>query len=151
MRSLLFGSTIIVLTLADLATAVGQKIHHDRVAQASYSACVCHWGYGNESSGDACAIAVSCNAEGGRCVRSCSQSEVGQAGGAGGPAPQSSSTSSPAELARKCDALTAKAFPPIEPGNPAAGSTKGSGLEAQSYFRKCITNDGHVDNSTAGH
>ena len=151
MRSLLLGSVIFVLTLADFAPAVAQKIHHDRGAQASYSACVCHWGYGNESSGDACAIAVSCNAEGGRCVRSCSQSEVGQATGAGGPAPQSSSTSSPAELARKCDALTAKAFPPIEPGNPAAGSTKGSGLDAQSYFRKCITNDGHVDNSTAGH
>jgi hypothetical protein len=151
MRPLLLGSTIIVLTLAGFAPAVAQKIHHDRGAQASYSTCVCHWRYATDNSGDACMIAVSCDAEGGRCVRSCSPGEVGQATGAGGPAPQSTSTSSPAELARKCDALTAKAFPPIEPGNPAAGSTKGSGLEAQSYFRKCIANDGRVDNSTGGH
>jgi hypothetical protein len=151
MRTLLFAPAIIVLTLADFAPAVAQKINHDRGAQASYSACVCHWGYGTDNSGDACTIAVSCNAEGGRCVRSCSPAEVGQAAGAGSPAQQSTATPSPAELARKCDALTAKAFPPIEPGNPAAGSTKGSGLEAQSYFRKCIANDGHVDKSTDGH
>ena len=151
MRSLLFGSAIIVLTLADFAPAVAQKIHHYRGAQASYTACVCHWGYGNDNSGDACAIAVSCNAEGGRCVRSCSQGEVGQAAGAGGPAQQSIPTPSPAELARKCDALTAKAFPPIEPGNPAAGITKGSGLEVQTYFKKCVANGGRMDNSTDGH
>src|SRR5277367_3589100 len=137
MRSLLFGSAIVVLTLADFAPAVAQKVHHDRAAQAAYSTCVCRWGYGTDTNGDACTIAVSCNAEGGRCIRSCSPGEVGQAATpAPGPASQSTSTSSPAELARKCDALTAKAFPPIEPGNPAAGSTKGSGSEAQAYFRK---------------
>jgi hypothetical protein len=151
MRTFLLGSAIIVLSLADFAPAVAQKIHHYRGAQSSYSTCVCHWRYATDNSGDACRIAVSCDAEGGRCVRPCSPGEVGQTGGAGSPAPQSTSTSSPAELARKCDALTAKAFPPIEPGNPAAGSTKGSGLEAQSYFRKCMANDGHVDNSTNGH
>jgi hypothetical protein len=145
MRSLLFGSAIIVLTLADFAPADAQKIHHDRSAQASYSTCVCHWRYATDDSEDACMIAVSCDAEGGRCVRSCPPGEVGQAPAATSPAPQSTSTSSPAELARKCDALTAKAFPPIEPGNPAAGSTKGSGSEAQAFFRKCITNDGRVD------
>jgi hypothetical protein len=46
------------------------------------------------------------------------------------------------EVAKKCDALTAKAYPPREPGNPAAGSDKGTGLEAQSYYQKCITNGG---------
>jgi hypothetical protein len=151
MRSLLFGSAIIVLTLADFAPAVAQKIHHDRSAQASYSTCVCHWGDGTDNSGDACTVAVSCDVEGGRCVRSCSAGEVGQAAGATGPAQQSTSTPPSAELARTCDALTAKAFPPLEPGNPAAGITKGSGLEAQSYFRKCIANGGHVDKSTDGH
>ena len=39
------------------------------------------------------------------------------------------------EVARKCQALTSKAFPPREPGNPAAGSAKGSGLDQQSYFK----------------
>jgi hypothetical protein len=145
MRSLLIGSAVIVLTLADFAPADAQKIHHARSAQANYSTCVCHWRYATDDSDDACMIAVSCDAEGGRCVKSCSPGEVGQAAPASGPASQSTSTSSPAELARKCDALTAKAFPPIEPGNPAAGSTKGSGSEAQAYFRKCITNDGRVD------
>jgi len=143
MRSLLFGSAFVVLMLADFAPAVA--------AQPSYSTCMCRWGYATDNSGDTCTVAVSCNAEGGRCIRPCSPDEGGQAAGATGPAQQATSTPSPAELARKCDALTAKAFPPVEPGNPAAGSTKGSGLEAQSYFRKCIANDGRVDNSTGGH
>lgn len=151
MRPLLFGSAIIVLTLADFTPAVAQKIHHDRGAGSSYSTCVCHWRYATDNTGDACKIAVSCDVEGGRCVRSCSPGEVGQAAATTGPAQQSTSTPPPAELARTCDALTAKAFPPLEPGNPAAGITKGSGLEAQSYFRKCIANDGHVDKSTGGH
>jgi hypothetical protein len=49
------------------------------------------------------------------------------------------------EVARKCQALTSKAFPPREPGNPAAGSVKGSGLEEQSYFKRCVANGGRVD------
>ena len=49
------------------------------------------------------------------------------------------------QLARKCDVLTAKAFPPRVVGNPAAGSTKGTGRDAQAYFRKCVTNNGKVD------
>src|ERR1700733_1986128 len=137
MRSLLFGSAFVVLMLADFAPAVA--------AQPSYSTCVCRWGYGTDTNGDACTIAVSCNSEGGRCIRACSAGEVGPAARTGAPSQQSTPTPSPAELARKCDALTAKAFPPIQPGNPAAGSTKGSGSEAQAYFRKCITNDGRVD------
>jgi hypothetical protein len=142
MRSLLYGSAF-VLMLADFAPAVA--------GQPSYSNCVCRWGYGTDTNGDACTIAVSCNAEGGRCIRSCSAGEVGLAARTGAPAQQSTPTPSPAELARKCDALTAKAFPPREPGNPAAGSPKGSGLEAQSYFRKCVANDGRVDNSSGAH
>jgi hypothetical protein len=145
MRSLLLGSAIIAVTLADFGPAVAYKTHHVRGAQANYSTCVCHWRYATNDSEDACMIAVSCDVEGGRCVRSCSPSEVGQAAAVGGPPQQSTSTPSAAVLARTCDALTAKAFPPVEPGNPAAGTTKGTGLDAQSYFRKCIANDGRVD------
>jgi len=47
-----------------------------------------------------------------------------------------------AEVAKKCEALVAKAFPPREPGNPAAGSAKGSGRDQQVYFKKCVANDG---------
>lgn len=54
-----------------------------------------------------------------------------------------------AELARKCSALTIKQFPPREPGNPAAGSAKGSGRDQQAYFNKCVANGGKVDNSDA--
>ena len=50
-----------------------------------------------------------------------------------------------AEVARKCQILTSKAFPPREPGNPAAGSAKGSGPDEQVYFRKCVANGGHMD------
>ena len=48
------------------------------------------------------------------------------------------------ELAKKCNALTAKAFPPRVPGNPAAGSAKGSGREMQDYFKKCVANGGEM-------
>jgi hypothetical protein len=47
-----------------------------------------------------------------------------------------------AELAKKCDALTAKAFPPRVMGNPAAGSAKGTGTAEQDYYKKCLTNEG---------
>jgi len=49
-----------------------------------------------------------------------------------------------AELAKKCGALTANAFPPRVIGNPAAGSAKGSGKDAQAYFNKCVKNGGKV-------
>jgi hypothetical protein len=49
------------------------------------------------------------------------------------------------ELAKKCEALTAKAFPPRVIGNPAAGSAQGSGKDAQDYFNKCVKNGGKVD------
>lgn len=51
------------------------------------------------------------------------------------------STSAPAvtaELAKKCAALTAKAFPPRVIGNPASGSAQGSAREQQEYYQRCI-------------
>jgi hypothetical protein len=49
------------------------------------------------------------------------------------------------EVAKKCEALSAKAFPPREVGNPAAGSTKGTGKAEQDYYRKCVANGGKMD------
>ncbi len=51
------------------------------------------------------------------------------------------------EVAKKCDSLVAKAFPPREPGNPAAGSAKGTAQEQRDYFNKCVTNGGNMDNA----
>jgi hypothetical protein len=50
-----------------------------------------------------------------------------------------------AELAKKCQALTTKAFPPRVPGNPAAGSAKGTGRDQINYYNKCVANDGKVE------
>jgi len=49
------------------------------------------------------------------------------------------------EVARKCNALLAKQFPPREPANPAAGSAKGSGQQERDFFKKCVENDGKMD------
>jgi hypothetical protein len=51
------------------------------------------------------------------------------------------------EVAKKCAALTAKAFPPRMAGNPAAGIAKGTGQSEQSYFSKCVASGGNVDES----
>ena len=48
------------------------------------------------------------------------------------------------ELAKKCNALVATVFPPRVPGNPAAGSEKGSGRQMQDYFKKCVENQGKM-------
>jgi len=48
-------------------------------------------------------------------------------------------------IIEKCHSLTAKAFPPRELGNPAAGSTKGTGQEEQEYFKKCVANASKTD------
>jgi hypothetical protein len=48
------------------------------------------------------------------------------------------------ELARKCDALTAKAYPPRVIGNPAAGSAYGTGLSEHNYYQKCVANGGNM-------
>jgi hypothetical protein len=53
------------------------------------------------------------------------------------------------EVARQCKALMDKAYPPREPGNPAAGSAKGNGRVAQEYFDKCVTNGGKVDDTAS--
>jgi hypothetical protein len=50
-----------------------------------------------------------------------------------------------AQVAKKCQALTAKAFPPRVPGNPAAGSAKGTGQSQRDYFSKCVANGGNMD------
>lgn len=54
-----------------------------------------------------------------------------------------------AEVARKCSALVAKQFPLREPGNPAAGSAKGTGRDQQAFFNKCVANGGKVEDSSA--
>jgi hypothetical protein len=53
------------------------------------------------------------------------------------------------EVAKKCEALTAKAFPPRVPGNPAAGSAKGNGLAQRDYFNKCLANSGNTDDQAS--
>ena len=60
-----------------------------------------------------------------------------------GPMTNSASAVS-VEIAKKCNALTAKAFPPREVGNPAAGSAKGTGRAERAYYRKCVANGGKV-------
>jgi hypothetical protein len=48
------------------------------------------------------------------------------------------------EVAKKCNALTAKAFPPRVVGNPAAGSAKGTGADQRAYFRDCVAKEGNM-------
>jgi hypothetical protein len=50
-----------------------------------------------------------------------------------------------AEVAKKCGSLTAQAFPPRTVGNPAAGTTRGTGQDEQSFFRKCLENGGNIE------
>lgn len=52
-----------------------------------------------------------------------------------------------ADVARTCNAAVAKAFPLRQPGNPAAGSSKGTGKDQRVYFEKCVGNGGKVDDS----
>jgi hypothetical protein len=53
-----------------------------------------------------------------------------------------------AQLAKKCQALTGKAYPPRVPGNPAAGSAKGTGQSQRDYFNKCVANGGNMGDDT---
>jgi hypothetical protein len=50
-----------------------------------------------------------------------------------------------AEVAKKCNALSAKQFPPRQVGNPAAGSSKGSAKDEREFFKKCVANNGNAD------
>ena len=52
------------------------------------------------------------------------------------------------EVAKKCNALLAKQFPPRELGNPAAGSAKGNGQAERDYFKKCVDNGGNMDSAS---
>jgi hypothetical protein len=52
------------------------------------------------------------------------------------------------EVAKRCDALLAKAFPPREVGNPAAGSATGTAQQQRDYFGKCVANGGRMDADT---
>jgi len=53
------------------------------------------------------------------------------------------------EVAKKCNVLVAKEFPPREPGNPAAGSAKGTAQTQRDYFSKCVANGGNMDGDSA--
>jgi hypothetical protein len=53
------------------------------------------------------------------------------------------------EVARACETAAAKAFPPRQIGNPAAGSSKGTAKERLEYFRKCVANNGKPDDEPA--
>jgi hypothetical protein len=50
-----------------------------------------------------------------------------------------------AEVAKKCQILRQKQFPPRQPGNPASGSAQGSWREQSEFFRKCVANGGNID------
>lgn len=49
-----------------------------------------------------------------------------------------------AEVAKKCSALSAKAYPPRVVGNPAAGLQNGSYQDFRNYFNKCVANGGNA-------
>ena len=52
-----------------------------------------------------------------------------------------------AEVAKKCNSLVQKQFPPRQAGNPAAGSAKGSSQDEKEFFKKCVDNGGNMDNA----
>ena len=45
------------------------------------------------------------------------------------------------EVARKCSALAAGAFPPRQIGNPAAGTLNGTAVDKQNYYQKCVSDN----------
>ena len=61
----------------------------------------------------------------------------------------SSASAITAELAKQCNVLLAKRFPPRQAGNPAAGSSKGDAQAERDYFKKCIENNGKMDDTNA--
>ncbi len=52
-----------------------------------------------------------------------------------------------AEVAKRCSALTAKAFPQLDTGNPASRDGEVNGLSQRSYFQKCTENRGDEDSA----
>jgi hypothetical protein len=49
-----------------------------------------------------------------------------------------------ADVAKTCETLTDKAYPPRVPGNPAAGIATGTGQAAQRYYNNCVAHGGNV-------
>jgi hypothetical protein len=49
-----------------------------------------------------------------------------------------------AKVAKRCDALTAKAYPPRVVGNPAAGLAKGTVRSERRYFNTCVAKNGNM-------
>lgn len=49
------------------------------------------------------------------------------------------------DVARKCQTLIAKAYPPLVPGNPAAGRKNGTAQVVRAYFNKCVANGGNIE------
>jgi hypothetical protein len=111
--------------------------HHQPRRGQVYSTCTCNFGYG-----DVCSVVASCFAEGGRCI--------GEGPCVLKPQPEHVTSwkapppATTTELARKCRALTAKAYPSLVPGNPAAGA-KGTAQVRGDYFNKCVSAGGQVD------
>lgn len=52
-----------------------------------------------------------------------------------------------AEIAKKCETLADKAYPPRVLGNPAAGSAAGTAQSKRNYFSKCLANGGNMDDA----
>jgi len=48
-------------------------------------------------------------------------------------------------VAKKCNDLLAKKFPPAVAGNPAAGSKAGDAKAQRAYFNTCVANNGKMD------
>lgn len=143
-------SVVIVLAAVNLAPsfAVAHSYHrhhhrhfhrcwHHHHHKMSYSICTCHFGYG-----DVCSEVVSCSAEGGRCSGSCVRQTQSQSFSAP-MTPASAASSGPTSgtttaVAKKCQALTAKAYPPLVPGNPAAGIANGTVETKEVYYSNCV-------------
>ena len=53
-----------------------------------------------------------------------------------------------AQVARACDALVARAFPPRQPGNPASGSARGGAKDERDYFNTCVAIGGKMGDET---
>lgn len=54
-----------------------------------------------------------------------------------------------AEVAKKCERLTGKAFPLRQIGNPASGSAKGTSQDQRAYFKKCVDAGGKLEEGNA--
>lgn len=49
----------------------------------------------------------------------------------------------PLKVARECNILTTKAYPPLVPGNPAAGRANGNSHAIRKYFNRCVARHTH--------